>query len=168
MIIISNPPTPHILTSETQQAAASNTATTAGAIFFQGVVLYGAIVLSQLRCNFAAVIPGNVDMGIYDATGPNLGPGNLLAHTGAIVATANIFTQPLQGGNILLNPGKYWMAFLSTAADTVSTKNTQASTLAANYRSVGIAFTVLPATAPTLQATVGCTLVDGLIAGGYS
>jgi hypothetical protein len=57
---------------------------------------------------------GNLRLGLYDATGPNAGPGTKLAETSEISPvlgwnTANV-VEP-----ITLNPGTYWLAYLPSS-----------------------------------------------------
>src|SRR5260221_10213561 len=158
---------PFILTNVTGQGAAATSATTAGAAFFVGVELYAPITIAQMRTVFSGAPTGNVDMGIYDATGANGGPGNLLGHTGAIVATTGVFTKALTA-NLLLSPGQYWLAFLDTVADSVAVKTMQGANVGAVWRSVSTALAVLPASAGSVQTTTVAILLDGLISGGFS
>src|SRR5262249_7069780 len=55
---------------------------------------------------------GNVILGVYDASGPDGGPGALLAQTASTAATMGWMTVPVTTPTTL-NAGKYWLAFAS-------------------------------------------------------
>jgi hypothetical protein len=61
---------------------------------------------------YVTTAAGNLRLGIYDATGPNGGPGALKAQTSSFKAvkgwnTANVVTP------VTLQPGTYWLAYLA-------------------------------------------------------
>ena len=63
---------------------------------------------------YVSAASGNLILGIYDATGPNGGPGALKASTASFAAktgwnTANVVTP------VSLAAGTYWMAFLPSS-----------------------------------------------------
>ncbi|HEY8073641.1 MAG TPA: hypothetical protein VIF62_06020 [Labilithrix sp.] len=55
---------------------------------------------------------GNVRLGIYDASGPDGGPGAKLAESDMAAATMGWMTLPVISP-VTLNAGKYWLAFAS-------------------------------------------------------
>lgn len=97
---------------------AANVALTLQRIYFVPTTpaFYSTIV--SLTCQFGAAPTGNCSMGIYDSADTGGKPLNLLAGTGAIAATAGLFTQNLTA-NLFLVPGSYWLAWLDTVADAV-------------------------------------------------
>lgn len=151
-------------------AAEQGTATfavTAGSAYFSIATLYAPITITQMRMGLTGSPTGNIDMGIYDSTGTNGQPNNLLAHTGANAAAAGIFTKSLTA-NLLLSPGIYWIAFLDTVADTIPGRTTSANGNGAMYKTTSTSLTVLPATAGAI-ATINATVqVYGLVSGGFS
>ncbi len=110
---------PQALTPDaTDMNNAAAAALTTNRIYFCSVTLLASVTVTQMRCQFTGAPTGNCDMGIYDATGTNGAPNNLLGHTGAIAATTGLFTKSLTA-NLPLSPGQYWLAWLDTVADTV-------------------------------------------------
>ena len=53
---------------------------------------------------------GNLILGVYDSTGPNGGPGNLVAQTASVPVTQTGWLT-LASPNVLLQPGMYWLAY---------------------------------------------------------
>lgn len=122
---------------------AANVALTLQRIYFCPVTPDFYSTVTSLTCQFGAAPSGNCSMGIYDSSGTNGVPLNLLAGTGAIAATAGLFTQNLTA-NLFLSPGSYWFAWLDTVADAVGRStgigtNGQAPTYVSNS-----SFTTLP------------------------
>lgn len=112
-------PKPAALMPDGAASAAGSDVTTAGAVYFSALTVSAPVVVTSMACSFDGVPAGSVDMGVYDSTGSNGGPGNRLGHTGAIAATTGLFVQNLTA-NLLLVPGDYWIAFTDTnGADTV-------------------------------------------------
>jgi hypothetical protein len=98
---------------------ASNTA------YLVGVVLYVQSTLTNIRCRFGTGGAGHYDVGIYDASGSNNQPGNLLAHAAssntALATATGVQTPALIGGNLSLPPGRYWLAlWVDNATDTIN------------------------------------------------
>ena len=148
--------------------ATAGSVLTAGAIYFVGIELLAPITVAQMRTSFGATSPtGNVDMGIYDATGTNGKPNNRLGSTGAILSTTGLFTQNLTA-NVSLSPGQYWLALVDNVADTPAAKTVLTAGLAQAWRSTGTSNTSLPSTAPALQTTSLLVDVEGLISGSFS
>lgn len=104
-------------------AATSSSAGVANTAYLVGVTLRVNAVMTAIRVRFAAGGSGHFDLGVYDATGTNNTPNNLLAHaasTAASIATATGTQTPaFIGGNLPLSPGNYWLAFwIDNATDT--------------------------------------------------
>src|SRR5215469_3576958 len=99
----------------------ATTAVTAGAAYAAPCQLLAQVTVTQMRCSLSGSPTGNIDMGIFDSTGSNGGPGNLLGHTGANAASTGVFTKSLTA-NLALSPGLYWLAFLDTVGDTLSVR----------------------------------------------
>ncbi len=143
---------PFILQNEGFSFAANSAGTgpaVAGSVVFASFQVSVPVTVSQMRTAFSGTPTGNCDMGIYDASGAGFIPGNLLGHTGAIAATTGMFTKSLTA-NLLLSPGKYWLAFLDTVADTVFGTQVAASGMGSIMKTSATGLTVLPATAGTV------------------
>jgi hypothetical protein len=167
MPLFTYPPVPVMLVDPTALAAGGNVIPNAGAAFFEGYTLYAPVTVTQMRAAFSGSPTGNCDMGIYDSTGTNGAPNNLLGHTGAIAAVTGLFTQNLTA-NLLLSPGKYWIAFLDTIADTVQSRTTLVSGIGPYYRTTATNLTVLPATAGAVAVNGTSIAVAALLSGGFS
>ena len=141
-------------------------AVTAGAAFFAFKELFAPVTIAQMRCFFTGSPTGNVDMGIYDATGTNGGPGNLLGHTGAIAASAGVYTKNLTA-NLSLSQGQYWLAFLDTVADSPDARSANIGLMPV-VRSTATNLTVLPATAGAFASNGILIQMNALILNGFS
>lgn len=141
----------------------------AGSAYFSPVLLYASVTVTQMRCNFSAASPtGNCDMGIYDATGTNGAPGNLLGHTGAIAAATGNFTKSLTA-NLTLSPGQYWLAFIDTVGtDNPCLRASIVAGLGALYRTTATNLTVLPATTGAVSDTATRVGVMALLLNSFS
>jgi hypothetical protein len=143
------PPIPPPFTLETADITVlTPTAIVAGQAFFSSYVLNTAVTVTQMRCNLTGSPTGNIDMGIYDATGANGSPNNLLAHTGAIASATGAFTKSLTA-NLSLAPSQYWLAFLDTVADTVQLRG-GVTGLGVLMKTSATNLTVLPSVAGTV------------------
>jgi hypothetical protein len=133
----------------------------AGAAYLNAVILYSPVTVTQMRCDITNGSPtGNIDMGIYDATGANGLPGNLLGHTGAVAATTGMFTQNLTA-NLPLGPGRYWLAFLDTASDQPAMRQSVVAGIGTVVRTTVTNLSVLP---PVLGSVANNTNKVGLVA----
>lgn len=121
------------------------TAIAAGQAFFSAYVLNAQVTVTQMRCSLTGSPTGNIDMGIYDATGANGAPNNRLGSTGANAAATGTFTKNLTA-NLVLPPGQYWLAFVDTVADTVNLRG-GVTNLGVLLRTSATNLTVLPSTA---------------------
>lgn len=142
-------------------------AITAGRAFFTAVVLYAPVTISQMRVFLSGAPTGNIDMGIYDATGAGGVPNNLLGHTGVNVATTGVFTKALTA-NLPLAPGQYWLAFLDTVADTVAFRIGVTVNIGVNMQTSSSALTVLGSTAGTVANSINRVGIVALLSGGWS
>lgn len=158
-------PSPLIVGFPGSESAAVTAAVTAGAAYFSLVNLLAPVTIAQMRVWFGGTPSGNVDMGIYDSTGTNGQPNNLLGHTGANAAVAGLFTKSLTA-NLLLSPGNYWLAVVNTAANSLSTRGSSAG--GAMYITAATNLTVLPSTAGTVNDTLTLIQEYALVSGGYS
>lgn len=143
------------------------TTITAGQAQFSAYVLNATVTITQMRCNFSGSPTGNVDMGIYDATGANGSPGNLLGHTGVNVAATGNFTKSLTA-NLTLSPGQYWLSFLDTVADSVSLRSSNATGIGALMKTSATNLTVLPSTAGTVVNSSQRFGVMALLLNGFA
>lgn len=154
--------------------SASNTAgaATANTAYFVPVRVALPVTLTSVRTRFAVGGNGHYDLGIYDSTGTNSDPGNLLAHaasTNTSLATANTtIVQPsFVGGNLALAAGLYWLAFwIDNATDTVEKTGTLQTGVAV-VRMMSSAGP-LPATASSLSNGSLKPILIGLITGGMA
>ncbi len=152
----------------------SSQALTANGVYLVGVVLNAPVTLTGVRLRFAAGGSGHYDVGIYDSSGTNGAPGNLLAHAAATstsLATATGTQSPtFTGGNLNLAPGKYWLAvWVDNATDTVNKQS--ASGNMAVIQSGTVTAGPLPAAASSITGLANATvkpLLIGLISGSWS
>lgn len=94
---------------------------------------------------YVTTAAGNLRLGVYDATGPNGGPGAKKAETSSFAPiagwnTRNVMTQ------VALAPGVYWLAFIPSSNSLLFPKS---DTPGADARYYGRAFGPLPATFST-------------------
>lgn len=169
MPLFINPGTPPILASESFGFAggAGTTAAVAGSAVFLGVWVNQALTVTAMRCLYSGAVTGNTDMGIYDATGAGAIANNLLAHTGAIAAVTGLFTQNLTSA-LTLAPGRYWLAFLSTTANTYEATVQGAGGITTSMKTASTALSVLPATAGSIANYNIAPALCGLLSGGWS
>ncbi len=146
-------------------AAGAAAAGVAGAAFFNGISLNACITLTQMRTFLSGTPTGMIDMGIYDASGANSGPGNLLGHTGPISASTGVFTQNLTA-SLPLAPGQYWLALLDTVADSILVRSSNAGVFTV-MRTSATNLTVLPAVAGAVSDNLNRFFIMGLRQGGY-
>src|SRR5260221_8699477 len=161
-------PVPQMLVTDATDANNNGAgALTAGVAYFSSVSVLTTVTITKMRCQFSGAPTGNVDMGIFDATGANGGPGNMLGHTGAILSATGVFTQNLTA-NLTLSPGLYWLAWLDTVADTVFRNATPANTgCNPSVRSTSTTLTVLASSIAVVD-TPNRPAVVALLSGGYS
>ncbi len=158
---------PQMLTPDAGDAANFGTgALTAGVAYFSAVSVFSPVTVIKMRCQLSGAPTGNIDMGIFDSTGTNGGPGNMLAHTGAILSATGVFTQNLTA-NLALSPGLYWLAWLDTVADTVF--RVAATNIGGNpsVRSSATNLTVLASSIAVVN-TGNRVAVVGMLSGGYT
>lgn len=146
----------------------------ANTVYLVGIVNLVQVTLTNVRCGFGTVGgTGHFDVGIYDATGTNGAPNNLLAHaaaTNTTLATTNgVQTPTLIGGNIILNPARYWLAlWIDNAVDLINRETSR--------QNLGVVMSgtnagPLPALASSITSLGNGTLkplLIGLITGGWS
>ena len=131
--------------------------------------------LTNVRCGFATVGgTGHYDVGIYDATGANGAPNNLLAHAASTItalatATGNQ-TPALIGGNLALIPGRYWLAlWIDNATDTIFRPGASAAGRAVTMSGTNAG--PLPALASSITGLADGSFkpwIIGLLLGGFS
>ncbi len=159
-------PTQQILSLPGIENISTTGAVTAGSAFFVAVYNYAQITATQMRCQFSGSPTGSVSMGIYDATGTNGGPGNLLGNTAANTAATGVFTKNLTA-NLLLPPGAYWLAFLDTVGDTIFARFPTAG-MAAGYKTSATNLTVLPATSGAIVDAAIIPAIMALLSNSFS
>lgn len=153
-------------------------AITANQVWFVGVTLRNNTTLHAIRCQFNPGGTGHYDLGIYDSSGtsPFAGsPGVMLAHTSAnaSVATATGVQSPtLQGGDLLLAPGNYWLALWADNASDKFVRHTAGGAGMGVVMNGTVASGPLPANASSVTglATVGGSkpILIGLWTNGWS
>src|SRR5260221_12292943 len=75
-------PAPQMLVTDATDANNNGAgALTAGVAYFSSVSVLTTVTITKMRCQFSGAPTGNVDMGIFDATGANGGPGKNRGHT---------------------------------------------------------------------------------------
>ena len=138
-----------------------------------GVTLYAPAVLTGIRVRFAVGGNGHYDVGIYDATGTNSGPGNLLAHAAAtsstLITSAATLTPSFINGNISLSPGRYWLAlWTENGSDTVNKQTGSGNVVVAMS---GTNAGPLPALASSISSLANNGLeviLIGMLSGGWT
>jgi hypothetical protein len=162
-------PAPAFLAPEGVFIAATSTgiALPSGSAVLSFVELRVPVTINQMRCTFSGTPTGNVDMGIYDATGSNDLPNNLLGHTGINVAATGSFTKSLTA-NLSLNPGQYWIALLDTVADSVLARGSGTAGVGPIVKTSATNLTVLPATIGAVANTLNLYSCFALIQNGWS
>lgn len=84
-----------------------------GLLAAQQATLSQAATLQSLSF-YVTAAAGSLVMGVYDATGPNNGPGKLLATTNAFTPTTGWNTQNVVTP-LSLSAGTYWLAYLPSS-----------------------------------------------------
>jgi hypothetical protein len=154
-------------------AAGVSTAPVATTAYLVAVKLTAPATLTGIRVRFGVGGTGHYDVGIYDATGANGAPNNLLAHAAAVasslITSTATLTPALIGGNLVLSPGNYWLAvWCENAADTIF--RVTAGNNMAPVQS-GTTAGPLPALASSLTALGNSNfkpIIVGLLLGGWS
>lgn len=162
-----NQVTPQLLYVPGQENNTVTGTVNAGSAYLFPYPLLAQVTVTQMRTAFSGSPTGNVDMGIYDSTGTNGGPNNLLGHTGAIAATTGLFTKSLTA-NLTLSQGLYWLAILDTVADTTYTRTVGAAGMGAMYKTSATNLTVLPSTIGAVADTNTFVALFALISGAFS
>lgn len=152
---------------------------TAGAVvattaYLVPVVLEAPATITSVRVRFVTGGNGHYDVGIYDATGVNGAPNNLLAHAAATatsLATAgNTTASPaFINGNLSLPPGRYWLAFWIDNGTDTFTQKVSVATL--GMVQTGTTAGPLPALASSLSGLAETGVkpnIIGLVQGGWA
>lgn len=160
-------PIPLVFSADGATSTAAAGAVTAGSAFAAAITIYAQVTIAQMRTFISGTPTGNIDMGIYDSSGTNGAPNNLMGHTGAIAATTGAFTQSLTA-NLPLSPGVYWLAFLDTVADSIYSRTEPLAGMAAVLKTTATNLTVLPASWPASANTTLILMLDALRSGGWS
>ena len=104
---------------------------------------------------YVSTASGNMYLGIYDATGPSGGPGNLLATTASFAATTGWNTENVITP-VALSAGTYWLAFV-LSSNTLVVKETSGGPGDAYYSPALGSYSALPSPAFTTTPTNGTT-----------
>ncbi len=154
-LFLAPPPQPLIIATEVPALAGLATTTlSALTVYLYAFELAVATTFSGAKWRTGTTsAPGSFDLGIYSFA------GSLLANVGGVVGAATTsFSQAFSGGNVMLQPGQYFMAFASeNATDTLVGINAPVAggTIESRYRfatntSTNAHPTVLPATTGTI------------------
>lgn len=153
-------------------ASNSAAALVANTCYLVGVTLNAYATLTSMRVDFGTGGNGHYDLGVYDATGANGAPINLLAHCAATNTTLATATGLVTGtfiSSVALAPGRYWLAlWIDNATDTVTKSNSH------NNQSVSQSGTnagPLPALASSIAGLANNAVKPvllGLFSGGWS
>ncbi len=183
LLIATEPPAPAQPPNESsgeQQRSQNLAVTGSGTGVTNGIILVAVytpspFVLAAVRMRFQSNGGGGYyDTGIYDATGANDGPNNLLGHAAATntslpVASSGVKTPALIGGNLSLSAGRYWLAYWqSNANDQIV--NGAGDTGMPPFLT-GTSNGPLPALASSIGSLANTNmapLLEGLRAGGWS
>jgi parallel beta-helix repeat protein len=144
----------------------------ANTAYLVGVYLPAPATLTAIRVRFAIGGNGHYDVGMYDASGANGAPGNLLAHAAAtatsLVTSAATLT-PAMISNVNLAPGRYWLAlWVDNAVDTFNKQSGSGNVVVVQS---GTNAGPLPALASNLAGLANGALkplLIGLLSGGWS
>lgn len=173
--LLNNGPLPNPLAGyDGEIATTSSSAGVANTVYFVGWTLYAADTLTGFRFRFANGGAGFYDLGVYDATGTNSGPGALLAHVAAtatsIATVTGTVTPALIGGNKPLAAGNYWLAFwISNATDTFNKQTASGNMAVIQSGTTGAG--PLPALASSLTGLGNAALkpiIIALLQGGWA
>ncbi len=155
-------------TTSSQAAGAANTV-----YFVLLPPLQAQVVINAMRVRFASGGAGNYDLGIYDSTGANGKPGNLLAHcasTSTSLATSSATLSPALLSNVTLPPGIYWLAmWISNTTDTWNKQSVSGNM--APVLSGTVAAGPLPASASSVSGLGNASvypIIEALINGEWS
>lgn len=157
-----------INTNNAGAAGANNTV-----IFVAAEPLQATITIIKMRARFSIGGNGHYDLGVYDSTGANLGPGNLLcncASSATALATSASTVSPVVLANTILNPGLYWLAlWIDNTTDTFNRQTISGNM--APVMSGTVAAGPLPATASAVTGLANSGILPfilGLRLGGWS
>ena len=108
---------------------------------------------------------GDLRLGVYDATGPNGGPGALKAQTNAFSPIVGWNTAPIIGP-AQLQAGNYWLAYLPSS----STLHIATNFSIGSYRAASFPFAAMPSAFPaiTQNGTTHWSLYATLTSGSSS
>jgi hypothetical protein len=172
MPLFTPPVTPQAL-YDGELASNGAAAGTANTVYLVAVTLYAPATLTAVRCRFSTGGNGHYDTGIYDASGTNGAPGNLLAHGAssatALATAAGVQSPAFTGGNLALSPGKYWLAlWIDNATDTIIRFGASLSLAVVQS---GTNNGPLPSAASSISSLANTNfkpVLIGLISGGWS
>lgn len=159
------PQPPLILGSDTLMAGSGTAVLAANTVYLYEIVVQVPVTVINMRWKMGSTATGTSDAGIYDSG------GNLLGHTGATTNTASQNMNVAMIANVLLSPGKYFIALCpSNATDTYSRINLLGTTgsaimpayTATNSGTAG----VLPATTGGTTLSGTCPVIAAAISGG--
>jgi hypothetical protein len=144
----------------------------ANTVYLVGVFLQSYKVLNAMRVRFATGGAGHYDLGIYDATGTNGAPGNLLAHAASSntsLVTSSATLTPAMLTSVNLTPGPYWLAmWIDNATDTF---NKQSASGSMSVILSGTSAGPLPSLGSSISSLTNATLkpiLIGLFANSWS
>lgn len=145
----------------------SGSAVTAGSAYFYDVIVNATVTIIQMRTALSGAPTGNIDMGVYDSTGTNGQPNNLLGNTGAQLSATGVFTKSLSA-NLTLPPGKYWLAIIDTVADSIFQRSSGNAGIGVAYKSTATNLIQLANPAGAIATNATKIYLEALLLGGFS
>lgn len=170
--------TNYVVLNSNWDGASNGQAYTANTLYFTPIYNASPRECSHLWVTCSAVVSGSLQIGIYNWDTDGL-PGNLLARTANITAATGVNSNAINGGNIYLQPGWYYLALCTDQANSYHRRSSVHDSLmtpcglATNQTSgvssekvYSIAFTFadLPA-APTVTVANGLGISRSVIGG---
>ena len=168
MPLYQRPVSPFFLRADSLALATSGTGPAfPGQVILNGIELIAPVTVTQMRTVFSGAPTGTCQMGIYDSSAAGQLPGSLMGNTATFTAVNGVMTRNLLS-NLPLGPGKYWLAFLDTVADTVFGVGGGPTGFYATVLTTTTGLTTLPGTAGAVTDNNVATAFCALVLGGWS
>jgi hypothetical protein len=116
-------------------------------LLVQSATLSQAATIQSLSFDVRSA-SGNLRLGIYDATGPSGGPGQLKAQTNSFVPVAGWNTQNVITP-VSLPAGTYWLAYFPSSSSLTFPVNSATG----QFKYAGLTFGTMPTTFPTIAGS---------------
>lgn len=122
----------------------------AGVVIAQSANLSQSATITSFSIEIAKV-GGSLQLGLYDASGANGGPGKLLASSKSFTPVSGWNKNIAVKNQVSLKAGKYWLAYLPTNNNLTTLQSTTSSSSGVYY---AYGSTTLPATFPAKPSKV--------------